>query len=140
MGMFKQMKDAKKAVEAAPGLVDQSMQMADQAQQMAAAQQAAAQQQAAQQQAAQQQAMAQAQAGPAAGPDFEPVAGVSIELFAEVCKGLAAHGYDQSKAVEVAASKGISADTWQQAQDGWSERVKANPAVAQRFNAAYHGS
>jgi hypothetical protein len=29
VGMFKQMKDAKKAVEAAPGLIDQSMQMAD---------------------------------------------------------------------------------------------------------------
>ena len=43
--MFKQMKDAKKAVEAAPGIIDQSMQMADQAQQMAAAQQLAAQQQ-----------------------------------------------------------------------------------------------
>lgn len=135
MGMFKQLKDAKKAVEAAPGLIDQSMQMADQAQQMAAAQQAAAQQAAAQQQAA-----AAQQAGAAAGPDFEPIAGVSLEQFADVCKGLAAHGYDQSKGVEVAASRGISPVDWQQALDGWNARVKANPAVAQRFSAAYHGS
>jgi hypothetical protein len=136
VGMFKQMKDMKKAVEAAPGLVDQSMQMADQAQQMAAAQQAAA----AQQQAAMAQQAAAQQAGPAAGPDFEPIAGVSLEQFAEVCKGLAAHGYDQSKSPEVAASKGIAAADWQQALDGWNARVKANPAVAQRFSAAYHGS
>lgn len=139
MGMFKQLKDAKKAVEAAPGLIDQSMQMANQAQQMAAAQQAAAQQQAAAAQAAAQQAGAQ-QAGAAAGPDFEPIAGVSLEQFAEVCKGLAAHGHDQSKGVEVAASKGISPVDWQQAFDGWNARVKTNPAVAQRFSAAYHGS
>lgn len=131
MGMFKQLKDAKKAVEAAPGLIDQSMQMAGQAQQMAAAQQAAAQQQLAQQQ--------QAMPGAASGPDFEPIAGVSLEQFAEVSKGLAAYGYDQSKAVEVAASKGISADTWQQALDGWNARVTANPAVAQQFNAYYRG-
>lgn len=134
MGMFKQMKDAKKAVEAAPGIIDQSMQMADQAQQMAAAQQLAAQQQMAAQQVAAQQPAA------TTGPDFEPIAGVSLELFAEVSKGLAAVGYDQSKAVEIAASKGVSAENWQQALDGWNVRVKGNPAVAQRFSAVYHAS
>ena len=136
MGMFKQFKDMKKTVEAAPGLVDQSMQMADQAQQMAAAQQAAAHQAMAQQQAAAQQA---APGAPAAGGDFEPIAGVSLQQFAAVCKGLAAHGYDQSKGVEVAASMGIGPAEWQQALDGWNARVKANPAVAQGFSAAYHG-
>ena len=90
--------------------------------------------------AAAQQAAAAAPAGAAAGPDFEPIAGVSLELFAEVCKGLAAHGYDQSKAAEIAASKGVSAENWQQALDGWNVRVKGNPAVAQRFNVAYQAS
>lgn len=132
MGMFKQLKDAKKMVEAAPGLVDQSMQMAAQAQQMAAAQQ-----QAAQQQAAQLAGQAPATAGPATGPDFEPVAGVSLEQFAAVSKGLAAYNYDQSKAVEVAMSKGISPESWQQAVDGWNARITANPAVAQQFNLHY---
>jgi hypothetical protein len=132
LGMFKQLKDAKKAVEAAPGLVDQAMQMGAQAQQMAAAQQQAALQAQAQAQ--------QAQAVAATGPDFEPIAGVSLELFADVCKGLAAHGYDQSKAAEIAATKGIEAASWQEALDGWNVRVKANPAVAQQFNVYYHGS
>ena len=73
------------------------------------------------------------------GPDFEPVAGVSLELFAEVSKGLAAYGYDQSKAVEIAAEKGVSGENWQLALDGWNVRMKANKAVAQRFNALYTG-
>ncbi|HEX6310975.1 MAG TPA: hypothetical protein VF152_05065 [Acidimicrobiia bacterium] len=132
MGLFKQLKDAKKAVEAAPGLVDGAVKMGAQAQEMAAAQQAVAQQAAAQQATAQQAA--------ATGPDFEPIAGVSLQLFAEVCKGLAAHGYDQSKAVDIAAAKGVAAGDWQQALDGWNVRVKANPAVAQQFNTFYTGS
>jgi len=130
--MFKQLKDAKKVIEAAPGIVDQAMQVGAQAQEMAAAQQAAAQQAQAQQ--------AATQSVAATGPDFEPIAGVSLELFAEVCKGLAAHGYDQAKAVEIAAAKGVETASWQEALDGWNVRVKANPAVAQQFNVYYHGS
>lgn len=134
MGFFKQMKDAKQAVEAAPDIVSQGMQMSEQAQQMAAAQQAAAQQAAAQQD------QAADQAAEAGGPDYEPIAGVTLDQFAQVCKELANHGYDQSKAVEIAASKGISADGWQQAMDGWNERIKRSGAIAQRFNKLYTGS
>lgn len=136
MGMFKQFKDAKKAMEAAPDLIQQGMQMGAQAQEMAAAQQAALQQQAL----AAQQATAGATAGAASGPDFEPIAGVSLEQFAAVCRELASHGYDQSKAAGIAAEKGIDGASWQQALDGWNERVKANPAVAQQFNAHYRAS
>jgi hypothetical protein len=133
VGLLKNLKDAKKTIDAAPGLVQGAMQMKEQAEQMAAAQQAAAQQAASQQAAAQ-------QAAPPAGPDFEPIAGVSLQQFAEISKGLAAHGYDQSKAAEVAASKGVSADDWQVALDGWNERIKANPAVAQQFSKFYAAS
>lgn len=133
MGMFKQMKDMKNVVEQAPDMIAQAQQMGAQAQEMAAAQQAAAQQ--AQQQ-AQATAAAAAQAG---GPDFEPVSGVSLEQYAEVSKELANHGYDQSKAAEIAASKGIDADSWQAAVDGWNARMQTNPAVGQRFNALYTG-
>jgi hypothetical protein len=129
MGLFKQMKDARKAIEATPALVDQSMKMAAQAQEMSAAQQAA------------QQAAPPPQPGLAAGAaDLEPIAGVSLELFATVCKELAGHGYDQSKAPALAAAHGVPADSWQAAQDGWNVRVKTNPAVAQQFSTLYHGS
>ncbi|MBI4897760.1 MAG: hypothetical protein HY827_05275 [Actinobacteria bacterium] len=133
MGLFKQMKDMKNVVEQAPDMVAQAQQMGAQAQEMAAAQQAAAQQAMAQQQAT---AAAAQQAGT---PDFEPVSGVSLEQYAEVSKELAAQGGDQSKAAEIAASKGISADDWQTAVDGWNQRMQTNPAVGQRFNALYTG-
>ena len=135
MGFLKQMKDLKDTVNAAPGMVDQAMQMKAQAEQMAVAQQAAAQQAAAQAAAA---TPAPAGAAPAGAGDFEPIAGVSIELYAEISKGLADYGYDQSKAVEIAASKGVSPSDWQTAMDGWNARM-GNQAVAQRFNALYTG-
>jgi hypothetical protein len=131
MGLFKQMKDLKETVAAAPSMVEEAQKLAANAQAMAAQQQAAAAAMMAQQQAA--------AAGPVTGPDFEPVAGVSLELYAEIAKGLAAYNYDQSKAPLIAGEKGISAEAWQTAGDTWNERIKANPAVAQRFNALYTG-
>jgi hypothetical protein len=125
MGLFKQMKDMKKAVEAAPGLVSQAQQLGAQAQQMAAAQQAAAAQHAGQ-------AMA------AGGPDFEPIAGVSLELYADISRESASSPGDLGHAAQVAASKGVAPDSWQQAMDGWNARMH-NPAVAQRFNQLYMG-
>jgi len=74
-----------------------------------------------------------------AGADFEPVAGVSLDQFVAVSKGVAAFGYDQSKLVEVAASHGISASDWAAAHAGWNERIHQNRGVAQRFNQIYRG-
>jgi hypothetical protein len=133
MGMFKQMKDMKQMVEAAPGMVAQAQQMGAQAQQMAMAQQAAMQAQ-----------MAQAGGMPPGaaptGPDFEPIANVSLDLFVAISKGVAAFNYDQSKLADVAASHGVSAADWDDASRGWNERIKANPAVGQRFNQLYRAA
>ncbi|MFL5797721.1 MAG: hypothetical protein ACJ77A_07270 [Actinomycetota bacterium] len=87
-----------------------------------------------------QQAVATAPGAPAApSPDFEPIAGVSIELYAEISKGLAAYNYDASKGPELAAAKGVSADSWQAAVTGWNARMQSNRAVGKRFNALYMG-
>ncbi len=143
MGMMKRMKDMREVVNAAPGMMQQAQEMQQQAQQMGAQ----AQQMAAAQQAAAQARMAAAQGGgfaqPGAaptGPDFEPIAGVSLEQFAAISKGVAAYNYDQSKLVEVAASKGVDAGSWDEAARGWNDRIKANPAVAQRFNLLYRAA
>jgi len=135
MGMLKRMKDMKDMVNAAPGMVAQAQQMGAQAQQMAAAHQAAAQAQMAQ---------AQPQAGGfqpgGAGitaADLEPVAGVTLEQFVAVSKGVAAYGYDQARLPEIALSQGIDPVSWQSASGTWNERIKASPAVAQRFNQLY---
>jgi hypothetical protein len=132
MGMFKQMKDLKAVVAAAPDMVEEAQKMAANAQAMAAQQQAAAAAYLAQQQAA-------AGTGAATGADFEPVEGVSLELYAEISKGLAAYNYDQNMAPMLAGQKGISPEAWQTAVDTWNARMKTNPAVGQRFNALYTG-
>jgi hypothetical protein len=133
VGLFKQLKDAKDMVNAAPGMVAQAQEMAANAQQMAAAQQAAMQAQ-----------MAHARGAAASvapvGPDFEPIAGVALDQFAAVSKGVAAYNYDQSKLVEIAASRGIPAPAWEAAFHGWNDRIKGNPAVAQHFNQLYRQS
>ena len=132
MGMFKQMKDMKDMINAAPGMVAQAQQLSAQAHEMAAAQQAAFQAQAGQ--------FAGAPYGAAqAGPDFEPIDGVSLEQFAAVSKGVAAYNYDQSMLPQVAASKGIAPHAWDAAAQGWNERIRRSRAVAQRFNQVYRG-
>jgi hypothetical protein len=115
----------KKTVEAAPGMIAQAQQLGAQAQQMQAAQYAAMQQQ-----------QAAAMAAPAAGGDFEPIAGVSIELYADISRDCAGHPGDLGHAAMVAAGRGVSAESWQAAMSGWNVRMH-NPAVAQRFNALY---
>ena len=126
MGMFKQMKDMKKTVAAAPELVDQAMQMSAQAQHMQAAQQAA---------------MAQPMTGgmasawaPLAGPDAEPIAGVSLEQYAAICKAMG--GVNDPS---VATAHGVAPDAWQAAQDGWTARMQRNHAVGHQFNAYFTG-
>lgn len=142
MGMLKRMKDMKDMVNAAPGMVEQAQQLGAQAQQMAQAQQAAAQAQMAQaQQMGQFGGLPGTQAGVApTGPDFDPIAGVSLEEFAAVSKGIAAYNYDQAKLPEIAAARGIPAFNWDEATKGWNGRIQANPAVAQRFNQLYRES
>jgi hypothetical protein len=136
VGFLKQMKNMKDSVEAAPGMVRAAREMGAQAQEMAAAQQAAAEAQMAN---FQQPLGAAAQAGAVSDADLEPIAGVSIELYAEISKELSGHGYDQLKAPEIAATKGVSADNWATAAAGWNERIQRNRAIGQRFNQLYTG-
>ncbi|MFN8024756.1 MAG: hypothetical protein U0Q03_24715 [Acidimicrobiales bacterium] len=146
MGMFKDMrkgmKDLQATVAAAPAMIDEAERMRANA---AAMQQAALGQMAAAD-AAQRQAMAGLAPGapigaPPARQDgvFEPIAGVSLALYVEITKGLAAYGYDQSKALDIAMSKGVPADVWAAAMEGWNARITANRAVAQEYNRMYTG-
>ena len=131
MGLFKQMKDMKNMVAEAPAALDQANQMAANAQVMAAQQQAAATEAAARQQAA--------VTAAAVGPDFEPINGVSIELYAEISRDLATVNYDQAQAPALANAKGVISSDWDAAVTGWNARMQTNPAVGQRFNALYTG-
>ncbi len=131
MGLFKQMKDMKDLVAAAPGMIDQSQEMAANAQVMQ-------QQMMAQQQAAMQQAMGQQGGAVAAQPGgLDPIAGVDIQTYAKIVKAIAPLNNDQSLLPGIAASNGVDAASWTKAHDGWNARIKADPGVASAFSAAY---
>jgi hypothetical protein len=138
MGMFKQLKDMKGMIEDAPGMIKQSQSMAAQAQEMAAAQQAAAQTQMAQAQGA----MAAAGVTPGSfEPDpaaLTPIGGVTLEQYVEISKDIAASGSsDDASAASCAAAKGVSADDWKEAVEGWNQRIKTNGGVRYKFNSLY---
>ncbi len=42
------------------------------------------------------------------GPDFEPIASVSLELYAQIAKSLATVDHDLSRSIRLAGDKGIS--------------------------------
>lgn len=134
MGLFKQMKDAKQMVAAAPGMVDQAQQMAASAQQMQAQQMQAAQYQ----QAAMHQQAAAGNLAPQPG-GLDPIAGVSLQQYAVIVKAIAPLNYDQSALPGIAASHGIDGSSWQQAHDGWNARIQGDPAVARAFSDIYRG-
>ncbi len=66
-----------------------------------------------------------------------PIAGVALETYVKVSKGIAAFGYDTTKLVDVAAGLGVSAADWALAQEGWGARIQADRAVGSRFNELY---
>jgi hypothetical protein len=76
----------------------------------------------------------------AARPDFEPIAGVALDQFVAVSKGIAAYNYDRSRLAEVAAARGIDPVSWEAASQGWTSRIQASPAIAQEFNQLYRAS
>ncbi len=72
-----------------------------------------------------------------AGPDFEPIASVSLEMYAQIAKSLATVDYDLSRSISLAGDKGVSEESWSIAVAGWNARMVANPAVGTRFSALY---
>lgn len=124
MGLFKQMKQMKDVVAEAPDMIAS-------AQAMQESQAAAAQAQA---------AAAQAQANAAVGgQSAEPIAGVSLELYAEISREVTARGGDQSLAPSIAAARGIDQASWDAAVAGWNDRMRTDPAIATRFNQLWRG-
>lgn len=113
MGFFKQVKDLKQMTAAAPGMLEQLGQTSEHAREYAAAQRA----------------LVGRQAPSAEGP----IGGVSLELYAAISRQLAAHAYDESRAIELAAANGVSPASWQTAMTGWNARIAGDPVLAQHF-------
>ena len=133
MGFLKKsIQDMKTMTAAAPGLIEQANQMAAQAQQMQQAQAA---------QAAQAQSMMSGPTIPPGDPRLEPIAGVSIELYAAISKAAATQGADEAGLVGLAMARGVdSPESWHTAYEGWNARMKNDMQLATHFGHLYQAA
>lgn len=129
MGVFKQIKDMKKMVAQTPAMVDQAMKMAEQAQQMQAAQAAQAQAQVGQ--------MPGAPPGSVDPALLEPIAGISLERYAQLARSIGERKLDQAGVESFVKLQGHSPEDWQAAYDGWNARFKNNMALSVQFGTLY---
>jgi len=60
---------------------------------------------------------------------MEPIAGVSLEAYAELCALMKDTGTDTDQQAAIAAQHGHSSEAWEAAQKGWPDRM-SNPATA----------
>lgn len=129
MGVFKQIKDMKNVVAQTPAMIEQAQKMAQQAQEMQAAQMAAAQAQ-----------MPQMGGAPAGGVEpalLEPIAGISLERYAQLAKSVGERKLDQAGVESFVKLQGHSPEDWQKAYDGWNARFKGNMALSVHFGNLY---
>ncbi|TYL54248.1 hypothetical protein [Agromyces mariniharenae] len=122
MNMFKQFGDMAKMVQAAPGLIDQANALAAQSEAYRARMDA--------------QAVHAMTAQPAPG-NLEPIAGVDLDRYARIVKGIAAYQYDEAKLPVVAGMFGVDPASWAEAQAGWGARIQADRGVGRTFNEIY---
>jgi hypothetical protein len=124
MGRFRELKETKQMVAAAPGLVQQAQEWQAAHQQWAGG-------------------MGTGTSMPSSvgltEADLTPIAGVTLDVYAAVSRELAEVSYDLTQAPALAAGRGIPAGDWQAAVVGWNQRMLATPALAQQFALLYTG-
>jgi hypothetical protein len=60
---------------------------------------------------------------------MEPIAGISLEAYAQLCALMKDTGTDTDRQTAIAAEHGHPREAWEAAQKGWTERM-SNPATA----------
>ena len=72
-----------------------------------------------------------------------PIAGVTVEQYADLCAQMASTGEDTAAQAEIAAKNGVDEATWNAAKEGWTKRM-SDPAnmgkVAQAFMEKYQAA
>lgn len=129
MGMFKQIKTMKETFHQVPEMVEQSQKLAAQAQQLQAAQMAAAQ--------AQMAGLGTAPGGAVDPTLLVPIAGISLERYAELARSIGERKLDQAGVESFVKLQGHSPEDWQAAYDGWNARFKGNMALSVQFGNLY---
>jgi hypothetical protein len=67
---------------------------------------------------------------------MEPIVGISLESYAELCALMKDTGTDTERQAAIAAEHGHTREAWEAAQKGWTERM-ANPATAGTVSLAF---
>jgi hypothetical protein len=126
MGFLKQMKDMKNTLHEAPGMVAQARELGAQAQAYGAAQQQ----------------MAGSLGTPAtvSPADLEPIAGVSLERYAQLAKSVGARKVQGAELDAFLAANGCTTAAWQAAYDGWNARMKNNMGLATQYGTLYQSA
>lgn len=133
MGLFKQMKDMKTMVEAAPALVAQAQQVGAQVQAMHAAN-----------------AQAMGSMGMPGGmpgtidpadPALAPIAGIDLARYAQISKAIGQRQLTTQEQIDdLVRSCGFTPEAWRTAYEGWNARFTGNMALstlyAQHYSAA----
>lgn len=68
---------------------------------------------------------------------LEPIAGISLERYAELCAKMSNCGTDPETFVRIAGENGVDRGTWEAAMNGWNARMW-DPATAGAVAMAYH--
>jgi len=72
-----------------------------------------------------------------AAASLVPIAGVDLDLYVRISKGIAAYNYDAAMLPTVASSFGVSQADWTIASGGWATRIQSDGSVGARFNQLY---
>ena len=67
---------------------------------------------------------------------MEPIAGISLEAYADLCALMKDTGTDTDRQAEIAAEHGHDREGWEAAKAGWTDRM-SNPATAGTVTIAF---
>jgi hypothetical protein len=74
---------------------------------------------------------------------FAPIAGISLEQYAELCAEIADHPEDAARSAQVVAQRGVGRAEWEAARAGWTARLQdlsLGGAAAARFAPVYQAA
>jgi hypothetical protein len=127
MGLMKQLKQTRETLREAPGLMMQARDMAAQAQ----AQEFQALQ------SLQGTVPGAAMGGATSGEELAPIAGISLERYAQLAKTIGAQQMSGATLEAFLAQNGHTETDWQTAYDGWNAHMKANMAISTQFGVMF---
>lgn len=68
---------------------------------------------------------------------FEPIAGVDLETYANLCALMGDTNHDEAKEIAVAVANGVSGEQWLAAKKGWTDRMMEDARTTGKLAAAF---